>query len=422
MSNTQLFPELETPQSVANEHAKKSAPLSYQLSPKTFDDYQGQQHLIAPGKPLRVWIEQDKLNSTILWGPPGVGKTALARLMALNTSADFVPMNAVMAKVQDIREAIKKGKANQTIGKKTIVFIDEIHRFNKAQQDALLPDLERGVITLVGATTENPFFSVNPSILSRVQLFELQPLNESDLKNVLDRALKTEALSELIPLEQEIESLILRQCHGDARRLINLLESVAITTEASGGKLSKENLKELIQQTGTLHSDDSHYDITSAFIKSVRGSDVDASLYWLARLLKGGEDPRFIARRLLILASEDIGNAQAQALPMAAAALQTVQFIGMPESKYTLSQVTIYLAQAPKSNAATVAITKALAYIDEGNIHAVPNHLRDSHHAGLKKIGRGEGYKYPHNYLGAKVDQEYWPGKTTFYSALPGKD
>jgi putative ATPase len=417
MSEAQLFPGLEKSTPQEPDHSKKTAPLSYQLSPKTFDDYQGQQHLIAPGKPLRVWIEHDRISSTILWGPPGVGKTALARLMALNTKADFVPMNAVMAKVQDIRDAIKKAKENQRINKKTIVFIDEIHRFNKAQQDALLPDLERGVIILVGATTENPFFSVNASILSRVQLFELQPLEESDLKKVITRALNTDVLSSLNPLEKDIETLLLKQCHGDARKLINLLEVISVSLQSPG--FDKANLKELIGQKGTLFSDDSHYDITSAFIKSVRGSDVDASLYWLARLIKGGEDPRFIARRLLVLASEDIGNAQPQALPMAAAALQAVQFIGLPEAKYTLSQVTIYMARAPKSNSATIAISKALNYVDEGNVHPVPNHLRDSHHAGLKKMGRGEGYKYPHDFPDAKVEQSYWEGLDTFYTQNP---
>lgn len=411
MQSSSLFPNL----SPEGKFQSSDTPLSYQLSPKNFDEYMGQSHLTEKGKPLRDWIENDTVQSFILWGPPGVGKTALARLVARNTRSIFIPLNAVMAKVQDIRDAISKAKVSRSTGAKTILFIDEIHRFNKAQQDALLPDLERGVIVLIGATTENPFFSVNPSILSRVQLFELNPLSKENLLAVLNRALTLPELAFLNPLSSSIQNLLINQCHGDARRLINLLESVSISVKASSDKENlEENLKALIQQTGTLYSEDDHYDVISAFIKSVRGSDANAAIYWLARLIKGGEDPRFIARRLLILASEDIGNADPQALVLATSALQTVQFIGMPESKYTLSQVTIYLANAPKSNAATTAINSALSYIDSGNIHPVPNHLRDSHHSGLKKLGRGEGYKYPHDYPGAKVDQVYWDGKVSF--------
>lgn len=395
---------------LASQH-KLLSPLSYQLSPKSFEQYKGQAHLIAPGKPLRIWIENDTLQSMILFGPPGVGKTALARLMALRTKADFIPLNAVMAKVQDLRDAIQTGRLNQSKGQKTILFIDEIHRFNKAQQDALLPDLERGTIILVGATTENPFFSVNASILSRVQLFELYLLDDESLAEVLDRALTDDSVSR-IGLSESLKALLIRQCHGDARRLINQVSALTNTLANSIAKPSLEDLETLIRQAGTAYTDDTHYDLASAFIKSVRGSDVNAALYWLARMIKSAHGPEFIARRLLILASEDIGNADPQALILASAALQAVQYIGFPEAQLTLSQLTIYLCRSPKSNEATTAIYQALTYIDQGNIHAVPNHLRDASHSGLKKMGRGSGYQNPHN--GPTDGQRYWDGDISF--------
>jgi putative ATPase len=383
---------------------KKSAPLAYALAPTSFDDYVGQEHLVSPGKPLRTWIEKDALVSLILWGPPGVGKTALARLMSNLSKSEFVSLNAVMAKVQDVRDSLTQAEQNQRLGKKTVLFIDEIHRFNKSQQDALLPDVEKGTVILVGATTENPYFSVNPSILSRCQVFELFPLSA--------QALTKQASPALLALKPSL----IRQSHGDARRLLNLLEALALTVGNEGASPDLATLEALIQHGGSLYREDEHYDIVSAFIKSVRGSDVNASLYWLARMIKGGEDPKFIARRLLILASEDIGNADPQALPLAVSGLQTVQFIGWPESKYTLAQVTIYLAKAPKSNSATVAINKALAYIEAGHIHPVPNPLKDGHYKGAKESGRGVGYLYPHDYPGNWVKQTYWEGSELFYT------
>lgn len=395
---------------------QENSPLAYSLAPASFDDYVGQEHLISPGKPLRTWIEQDALVSLILWGPPGVGKTALARLMSQLSRADFVPLNAVMAKVQEVREALSRAEENRKLGKKTLLFIDEIHRFNKAQQDALLPDVEKGTVILVGATTENPYFSVNPSILSRCQIFELFPLAEESLEKLIDRAVRHPKLVDWQEKLSELKPVLIRQSQGDARRLLNLLEALSLTLSKSSDIPELQTLEALLQNGGTLYRDDEHYDIISAFIKSVRGSDVNASLYWLGRMIKGGEDPRFIARRLLILASEDIGNADPHALPLAVSALQTVQFIGWPESKYTLAQVTIYLAKAPKSNAATVAIGKALAYVEAGGIHPVPNPLKDGHYKGARDSGRGVGYLYPHDYPGNWVEQTYWEGTAQFYS------
>lgn len=408
MNSPGLFPELDVK---PNAVAAVGTPLAYELAPKTLNEYVGQSHLVGPDGPVRTWLAHGQMVSVIFYGPPGIGKTALARLIATLIQAEFVALNAVMAKVQDLRDALQQAESKRRAGRRTLLFIDEIHRFNKAQQDALLPDLEKGTITLIGATTENPFFSVNPSILSRCQIFELVPLTDPELEQVYVRALQHPKLKSLIIADYK--PAILRQSQGDARRLINLLEALSHAADDSG-TISQERVKGIVQQAGVAHSDDSHYDIASAFIKSLRGSDVNASLYWLARLLKGGEDPRFIVRRLIILASEDIGNADPHALPLAVAAMHAVQMIGMPEAQLTLSQAVIYLAKAPKSNAATVAIGKAMAYIDEGNIHPVPSYLRDSHYPGAAKLGRGTGYIYPHDFPEEAKSQKYWDGTASF--------
>lgn len=405
--NTPLFPDSQSPSS---KKTPEHAPLSYLLSPKCLNDYVGQAHIMAPGKPLRIWIETDAFSSLILYGPPGVGKTALARLIARQTKALFIPLNAVFSKIQDLRNAIEQAK--NAVPKKTVLFIDEIHRFNKGQQDALLPDLEKGLITLIGATTENPFFAINNSILSRVTLFELFALGHTDLKTILETAIAHPKLKQLHHLKNTTKMKIIRQAQGDARQLINILEALSKTSKEST-ELTEKDLSAL-KKTGIPHAEDTHYDLSSAFIKSIRGSDTNASLYWLARLIKGGEDPRFIARRLLILASEDIGNADPHALVLASATLNTVKQIGMPESKYALSQTTIYLSKAEKCNAALRGINNALDYIDQGHLHPVPNHLRDAHHPALKKQGRGSGYLYPHHYPNNTVEQCYWPGKKDF--------
>lgn len=405
---TQLFPDLEPP--APKPESLETAPLAAQLAPKTFADYVGQSHLIAEGKPLRRAIENDILMSLILWGGPGVGKTALARLMARHSNAKWIALNAVMSKVQDVREAIESAKANRQLGHKTVLFIDEIHRFNKSQQDALLPDVEKGTVILIGATTENPFFAVNSAIISRCQLYELYPLNEVERKTLILNALNHPKLAHLSPLNAEVLSHINRQSHGDGRRIINILEMLAISTP-NGTAATIKTVEDILQQKGTLYRDDEHYDIISAFIKSVRGSDANAALYWLARMIRGGEDPKFIARRLLILASEDIGLADKDALNIAVNGVQTVQYIGWPEARITLSQVTIYLAQAPKSNTAYKAINEALAYVDAGNIHEVPVHVRSK----VKpKDPNKPDTKYIYTHDHPEKSQKFWDGTTLF--------
>lgn len=420
---SQLFPEIDaTP---VQEHTKghtgaragkgasepdDQAPLAAQLAPTSFDSYIGQQHLIGAGKPLRNAIEQDTLMSLILWGPPGVGKTALARLMARHSKAVWIPLNAVMSKVQDVRDAIKTASANQQAGRRTILFIDEIHRFNKAQQDALLPDVEKGTVTLVGATTENPFFAVNGSILSRCQVYELYPLSGEEIDSLISQSISHSRLSVLESMPESLRHNVRKFSQGDGRRLVNLLELLA-TAVRNGQSLTDDTLTDLIQRKGTLYREDEHYDIISAFIKSVRGSDSNAALYWLARMIRGGEDPKFIARRLIILASEDVGNADPNALSVAVNGMQAVQFVGWPEARITLSQVTVYLADAPKSNRVYKAIDKALAYVDEGNLHEVPVHLRSK--AKPKDPNKpNPGYIYTHDFPDA--EQSFWRGDTDF--------
>jgi putative ATPase len=375
--------------------AEKQAqhPLAYKLSPTSFDEYVGQQHLIGEGKPLRNCIEQDKIHSMILWGPPGCGKTALSRLIAKHSKAKYQSLNAVTAKVVDIRTTVEQAKITQTQGLKTILFIDEIHRLNKAQQDALLPDVESGLITFIGATTENPFFSVIPALISRSQVYELKPLEADDLEQLIIRALDTLQLK----IESDAQTAIIALSQGDARKLINLIEIVAENLNDSD-TISKSTIDALMHSKGTIFNTDAHYDLASAFIKSMRASDPDASIYWLARMLKGGEDPEFIARRMIIFASEDIGNADPQALILATSLLQAVKFIGLPEVQINLAQGVTYLATAPKSNASYIAIKKASAMIDQGQIYAVPDQLKDAHYGGAKKMGYGKGYQYPHDF------------------------
>lgn len=407
MNSNALFPDLETPA----RQPLAGTPLAYELAPKSLNDYVGQSHLVGPNGPVRNWLEKGTMPSVIFYGPPGIGKTALSRLIASLIRFEFVALNAVMAKVQDLRDALHNAESQRRRGHRTLLFIDEIHRFNKSQQDALLPDLEKGTVTLIGATTENPYFSVNPSILSRCQIFELNPLSETDLLQVFERAIQHPRLASI--QFESVKTDLLKQSQGDARRLINLIEAVSHLAD-SNGKISAEKAAGLILQTGIAHSDDSHYDIASAFIKSLRGSDANAALYWLARLLKGGEDPRFIVRRLIILASEDIGNADPNALVLAVAAMHAVQMIGLPEAQLTLSQTVIYLANAPKSNTATVAIGRAMKYIDAGNIHPVPDHLRDAHYKGATQLGHGQGYVYPHDFPEDAKNQRYWDGTERF--------
>lgn len=397
---------------------KKTAPLAARMRPRTLDEFVGQEHILGPGKLLRRAIEADRISSLILYGPPGSGKTTLARVIAQTTQSHFTDLNAVTAGVADIRRVVDEARSRMGMyGTKTTLFIDEIHRFNKAQQDALLPYVEEGTVVLIGATTENPFFEVNSPLLSRSQLFQLHPLTPPDLQKIADQAStdKERGLGEIRPVfdEDALDHLI-QYAEGDARRLLNAMELAAVTTPpgADGNlHITLGIAVESIQRRVVRYdkSGDNHYDTISAFIKSLRGSDPHAAVYWLARMLDAGEDARFIARRLVIAASEDVGNADPQALQVAVAAFQALELVGMPEGRIPLAHAVTYLASAPKSNAAYVAIEQALRDVREKGHGAVPLHLRDRHYKGAEKLGHGAGYKYPHDYPGNYVQQRYLP-------------
>lgn len=387
--------------------SSESTPLAYQLAPQTLDDYIGQTHLVGEGKPLRKLLESDRIMSMILWGPPGCGKTSLAKLISNLTKSYFVSMNAVTAKIADIKSSAEEAKSRKKLGQDTILFIDEIHRFSKTQQDALLPHVESGLFTLIGATTENPFFSVIPPLISRSRIFELEVLNKEQLELLLNRGITALSAQRKLTIDASAKAYLISQSRGDARTLFNLLEWCWNATDLASPIITQSSLEDLTQTKGVPLSIDSHYDMISALIKSMRGSDPEAAVYWLARLLKGGEDPEFIARRLIIFASEDIGLADVHALPLTTSLLQAVRFIGMPEIQINLSHVVTYLAKAAKSNVTYVAIKRANHIIEDGHIQAVPNHLRDAHYKGAKELGFGKGYKYPHDYEKAMVDQDY---------------
>jgi putative ATPase len=402
----------------AEQEREQSAPLAYRMRPRTLDEIVGQDHIIGHGSMLRRAIESDRLMSIIFYGPPGTGKTTLAQVIAGATKARFETLNAVSSGVADIRQVVQTAKEEQALyRRKTVLFIDEIHRFNKAQQDALLPHVEAGLVILIGATTENPYVNVNPALVSRSHVFRLRPLTDKHLRQLLQRAL-TDAERGLgrqrAVLDPEAEALLVRYAAGDARRALNTLEMAVLSSPiaADGSvRVTVEGVRAVIQQRPVLYDrgGDEHYDTISAFIKSVRGSDANAALLWLAKMIEGGEDPRFIARRLIILASEDIGNADPHALPLAVSALHAVEAIGMPEGRIPLAQVTTYLATAPKSNHAYRAINQALADVRSGIPLQVPPHLRGTGYAGAEKLGSGVGYKYPHDYPERYVEQNYWP-------------
>ncbi|MFC1752001.1 replication-associated recombination protein A [Thermoproteota archaeon] len=408
-----LFDTLQdnTDTASSRDYEQKVQPLAWRLAPQNFTDYMGQEHLISEAMPLRILIENDALTSIILWGPPGCGKTALSRLISFKTQADYLSINAVTAKLADIKACIDKGRQNLKKSKKTILFIDEIHRFNKIQQDALLPDVERGGIILIGATTENPFFSVIPGLISRSQIFQLYALENKHLKNILDRALLS---ADSINIDPDASDFIIQQAKGDARKLLNLTE-MACQIHKSGSTITLSALETLIQQSGRGYGADDHYDLVSALIKSMRGSDPDASIYWLSRMLDGGEDPEFITRRLIIFASEDIGNADPNAFLLAVSLLHAVKFIGMPEIRINLAQVVTYLATAPKSNAAYNAVNEAMRIIKSGTIYPVPDHLKDSSYSGAKKMGFGKSYIYPHDNPDGTFVQRYIDNEHRFY-------
>lgn len=387
-------------------------PLAERVRPKSLNEFQGQEGLIGAGKPIRLMIEKDTLSSFILWGPPGSGKTTIAKIIANQTDSDFHQINAVSSGVKEIRSIIEIANLNRHQNKKTILFIDEIHRFNKAQQDALLNAVESGLITLIGATTENPSFELIPALRSRARIFVLDPLTKKDLQNILNFALShDEFLSSLQIKEIDIDFLIFLS-GGDARIMLSILEAAIIQEiENQPINIGKEILENVIQKKNILYDKggEEHYNVISAFIKSVRGSDPDAALYWLARMLEGGEDPLFIARRLIILASEDIGNASPNALVLAEAAFSAIDKIGMPEGRILLAQCTTYLASCPKSNASYLGIEKALSDVRNNQLHPVPLHLRNAPTKLMKEIGYGKEYKYPHDYDSHFLDEEYLP-------------
>jgi putative ATPase len=378
----------------AGQRSAEHAPLAMRLRPATLDDFVGQEDVLAQGSALRRAIAEDRVGSAIFFGPPGSGKTTLARIIAATTGAAFEELSAVSATVADVRGVL--ARATERLGaqgQRTILFLDEIHRFNKAQQDALLPAVENGLVTLIGATTENPYFEVNSALLSRVQLFELQPLTVEELDRVVARGER--ALG--IELPAELRELVARRAGGDARNALNILESAAAA--AGGAPVTEANVEDAARKRPLLYDKggDAHYDFTSAFIKAMRGSDPDAAVYYLAAMLEGGEDPRFIARRMVILASEDIGNADPQALVVAVAAAQAVEHVGLPEAQLNLAQAAIYLALAPKSNAVIRAIGEARKDVREHGTLRPPKELRDAHYPGAKKLGHGQGYVYPHD-------------------------
>ncbi len=401
-------------------------PLAARLRPRNLEEFTGQQHFLGKGKLLRQLVEADRLGSVIFYGPPGTGKTTLARILAGETEREFEQLSAIMHGVKDLREVLSRARDNLASGGRgTLLFIDEIHRFNKAQQDAMLADVEDGVVTLIGATTSNPFFAINGALVSRSQVFQFEPLTDIEIEQLIERALHDDqrGLGQMeITIDPDALEFLAKTCDGDARRALSVLETAVIAAGGTGKRNDPVQITKPVMRTAvgqrTVQYDptgDEHYDCASALIKSIRGSDPDAGLYWLARMLEGGEDIRFICRRLIILASEDIGNADPQALPLAVACSQACEQIGLPECQLTLSQTVTYLACAPKSNAATAAIGAARSDVKENRILPVPRYLRDSHYREAGKLGHGTGYQYSHDdkdgiasqdYLG--VDREYY--------------
>jgi putative ATPase len=394
--------------SALQDRLKRQAPLAARMRPETLDEVAGQEKLLAPGKPLRSLIEADRLSSVILWGPPGTGKTTLAMLIARATSKEFVTMSAVTAGVKDVREATAKARQRLAEhGQGTILFLDEVHRFNKAQQDALLPSVEEGLLTLIGATTENPYFEVNAPLMSRSTLFRLEPLSQEALRTLLDRALEREGHTAtedaLVHLADKAE--------GDARTAYNALEVAMALADQRGAneKVTLADAEAALDARALRYERDEHYDIISAFIKSMRGSDADAALYWLARMLEAGEDARYIARRMVVLASEDVGMADPMALVVADAAARAVEFVGLPEAQLNLGHAVVYLATAPKSNRAYLALRRAQQDVKDRSAGQVPKHLRDASYYAARKLGHGEGYDYPHDDPRGWVPQSYRP-------------
>ena len=395
----------------AHRNLERQAPLAARLRPRNLDEMVGQEHLVGPGAPLRVLAESDRVGSAILWGPAGTGKTTLARLLAATTAKHLVTLSATAAGVKDVREALTE--AERRLGEQgqgTMLFVDEVHRFNKSQQDVLLPAVEDGLVVLIGATTENPFFEVNPPLLSRSSLWRLRPLSADNLRTLVLRGLEAEDAS----ADDDAIDAVVAACEGDARAALTTVE-VAVALARAGAApgervvLTMDDMARARDGRLFHQGADEHYDQISALIKSVRGSDPDAGLYWMARMIEGGEDPRFLARRMVILASEDIGLADPQALLIAEAAARAVEYVGLPEAALNLAEAVIYLARAPKSNSVIVALGRAQEDVRSGAQQEVPNHLRDSHYKGAASLGHGEGYVYPHADASGALGQQYRP-------------
>ncbi|MDA8227262.1 MAG: replication-associated recombination protein A [Desulfitobacterium hafniense] len=418
----------------ASFNPNKVAPLAERMRPQTINDYIGQEHILGPGKLLRRAIEADRVGSIILYGPPGTGKTSLAQVIASSTSSRFIKINAVSAGVKELREIIHESTEQLHLyGKRTLVFCDEVHRFNKGQQDALLPAVESGIITFIGATTENPFFEINSALLSRSTLFKLNLLTVEEIKIGLQRALSNVENglgSYKVKISPEAWDHWLNYANGDLRRALNAVELAVLTTPPVNGEriITLEIAEESIQQRAIRFDKDAdyHYDLISAFIKSMRGSDPDAALYWLAVLLEAGEDPRFIIRRIIVQASEDVGLADPKVMLQAHAAANALEWLGMPEARIPMAQAVLAITTAPKSNSAYEGIDRALEYVKRNPTGEVPAHLRDAHYPGARKLGHGEGYLYPHSHPGHWVKQDYLPesikGQQFFVPSDIGED
>lgn len=402
---------------IFSENAKSSSPLADRLRPRSLEEYVGQKHIIGKGKLLRRAIEADRLSSIILYGPPGTGKTSLAYVISQVTKSKFIRLNAVSTGVKEVREVIEGAREQLLLySTKTILFLDEIHRFNKAQQDALLPSVEKGEIILIGATTENPFFEVNSALLSRSQIFKLEALSEDDIKEAIQIALndKERGLGTYnVQLEHDALEHLLKTANGDLRKALNALELAVVTTEPNEERIIVIDLaitEESIQQPAMRYDKgDQRYDMMSAMIKAIRGSATDAALYWMARMLEAGEDPKYIMRRLIVHASEDIGMANPNAVEQAVAAFHALEIVGLPEARINMAQAIIFLCESPKSNSVIVAIDSAITDVKAGNLGEVPLHLRDTSYKGAKQFGHGKDYKYPHDYPKHYVEQQYMP-------------
>ena len=419
MSKKQQPPSLFQASEDANR--RKALPLAARMRPARLDEFVGQQHFLGPGRLLRRLLEADRLGSVVFYGPPGTGKTTLAQLLAKESRSRFRQVSAVTSGVKDLREVLNEADTLlATDSRRTLLFIDEIHRFNKAQQDVLLPEVENGVVILVGATTENPFFTINSALISRSRVFQFEPLSVDDIKTLMGRALhdKQRGLgNHNVRMHDDALEFLAEVSDGDARRALSALEIGVLSAHESPVEFTRQLAEESVQRKAVAYdrNGDSHYDTISALIKSIRGSDPDAALYWLARMLEGGEDVRFLARRLVILASEDVGNADPQGLTLTVAAAHACELVGLPECQLTLAQAVTYLACAAKSNAATIGIGEARSDVREGRLLPVPVHLRDRHYSGAKRLGHGEGYQYAHDYEDGVAEQDYLGVEREYY-------